>query len=808
MRYPKNKKSKVASANSYKNGKPLAQHCPMFFRTILLCLLALNTYSLQLLAQTVAPSGADAVDPNTPTPVADKNRVIQLDPFNITSTSPRGYMATNSASGTGLNSELKDLPMSISVVTSELLKDMRVTSMAEALAHTSSVTKNGRDPANNQATLLSLRGFPVQSLLLDGVSAGNNISTALIDRIELVRGPNTIYGASDPGGLINIISKRPLGRDTVALTMKAGDRGLFGGEIDANKISADGKLAVRIIGSHLEDHKYAIVDGIERELIALIGSYRLGQNTKLELSGSLEKIHGIASQRPAYSFEIIPTDLNGDGKIDNTNVGGVVENTARYNSSFLPRNYTSQTNNNKFDVLNRYYQVTLRHKLSEHIDLQYLYNDSYNNDHFNFREYNTFSRGANPALPSAIAADANHTYNYGTFQARVHTLQGVSMFNTGNIEHRLLVGGRLSDVRAQAINYALRAKGSASESAALARMIASGRNIRLFLTKDEVLNGVKYWLDDVPTTDELLSLGTRLNNVDFSENNSDSIYMTDSASFFENRLKVLGGLRWNRIRGQSTDIVGKKIGLLNDASKLTYQAGGMFALTPHVGVFVNSATSFQPNIFNANTGAFYSPQQSTSYESGFKFDGMWGGRLSGSAAVFDITRENVVRTDYNPTSFRFDLEVTDENCRGVEFEIFFNPIKNWENIISYTHLDPKVINSRTAAQGLRLESAAPNKVTYWTSYTLDNGPLTGLRIGGGFIVARGPIQAFGTSGNRLIAENGYTDINLFARYSVKVNKQEVVLGINVNNLNDVTYINARAGLNNPREISFSVSTSF
>ena len=59
--------------------------------------------------------------------------------------------------------------------------------------------------------------------------------------------------------------------------------------------------------------------------------------------------------------------------------------------------------------------------------------------------------------------------------------------------------------------------------------------------------------------------------------------------------------------------------------------------------------------------------------------------------------------------------------------------------------------------------------------------------------------------NQLVVEDGYTVINLFARYATHIAKREVTFGVNVENLNDVFFIQSRAATNNPRQITFSAS---
>ena len=164
-----------------------------------------------------------------------------------------------------------------------------------------------------------------------------------------------------------------------------------------------------------------------------------------------------------------------------------------------------------------------------------------------------------------------------------------------------------------------------------------------------------------------------------------------------------------------------------------------------------------------------------------------------------------VPTDPNPVTFSSITEINDDESKGYEAELFVNPTKNWQTLVNFSHIDARVVVSHTLAKNLRLEGATPNRLTFWNSYGFDEGFLHGLRFGGGFVVARGPIQQFGTSNSQLVVENGYTVINLFARYATRIAGQAITLGVNVDNLNNVFFLQARAATNNPRQITFSAS---
>lgn len=147
----------------------------------------------------------------------NQNQPVLLDPFDVSATPTKGYMATNTISGTAMNMPLREVPMAINVITSEFLEDSLVGNLADAFDYNSSITQTFRPQVANLRQIFAIRGFLTRNILVDGVLGGNEVPTYIIDRIEVVKGPNTLYGQSDPGGLINIVTKRPTGRPAASL---------------------------------------------------------------------------------------------------------------------------------------------------------------------------------------------------------------------------------------------------------------------------------------------------------------------------------------------------------------------------------------------------------------------------------------------------------------------------------------------------------------------------------------------------------------------------------------------------------------
>lgn len=744
-------------------------------------------------------SGAGRVTAQ-PAAANPSSEIVHLDPFDVTAKKAKGYMATNTISGTAMNTPLKDVPMTINVITSEFLDDSLVGGLlAEGvLDFNSSITQTQRQPVGIRPGGWAIRGFRNRNTLIDGVQCGELIPAYVIDRVEIVKGPNTLYGQSDPGGLINIVTKQPLGVDKATITQKFGTDQTLESTLDFNTTALQKRLGVRLLGAYRETEGWRPADGNQTSFAGLVSNFQLAPTTKVLFHASGSKMNGVPSNRATWSFEVIPTDLNGDGdKLDIVN--GVNEATARYNNTFIPRDYTSATVHNWFDEKNFYFESGVRQAIGKRVNVQYMFIRSTQDLAMIFREYNTF--GSAPNAPGV--SDAQHAAQHQVNKTNVHTLNTHLAFKTGPVAHQVLAGFRYARDFSWGDTWRMRAT-NAAERAALNNLIATGRNIRLFLTKADVLNRVPIWLDDVPTNEECRTLGTRADTTGDTIERDTNYYLTDSASLLDGRLKLLGGARKVRIKSQSFHYLTYAPNRLNDQRDTSYQAGAVFALTKAISAYSNTATAFNPNGVNSQTGNFYDAERSKAYEFGLKFDDFLNGRISGSVAWFNIDKKNVVRRDFNPVTFSQVTEITDDRARGYDADLFVNLTSNWQTVINYSHLDAHTMVSRTTAKNLRLEGAAPQRLTLWTSYAIEQGPLKGLRFGGGFVWADGPIQQFGTSDNQLVTENGYTVIDLFARYGTRLFERNVTFGLNVDNLNDVFYLRSRAGTNTPRQIMFSV----
>ncbi|MBT5815836.1 MAG: TonB-dependent receptor [Opitutales bacterium] len=732
--------------------------------------------------------------------LAQDDDAFVLDPFSVTAT--QGYTATNTISGTGLSTPLKNVPMSINVITSDFLEDSLIGDFNEALDYNTSITQTGRIGGNSaRPSVFSIRGFRSRNTLVDGVTGGIFIPTQMIDRIEVVKGPNTLYGQSDPGGLINVITKTPKAQEGGKVTFKVGDNGWYQGQADVTVRAMDDKLGLRVLTDYKEFDGTFALDGRLSKFLGVSGNYALTENSDFIFLLSKNEINQIPVQRSTFGFEEIPTDLNGDGDFDDT-VRQIKESRARYNNSFVPRNFTTMTTANFHELDQDFLSLGYRIAFSEDHNLQYKYNFYDTDTRVNFRAFNTFRA-------SDGRSDANYSMDNNKSRDEVHTLNDLINFQTGDVKHQLLLGVRQSEtITGGDGTYRLRAT-RANEAAILDELeVSTGKTFRRFLFKDEVLAGTRIWEEDGLSREEIRTHGIRTNTRDRSFQDIDTYYATDNMYFMEDRLNILAGVRHVKIQQHSVALGGAPQGAAIDVDDTSFQLGGVYRINQAVSGYVNLAEAFEPNgAVNPDTGDFFAPQTSDAIEAGIKFSDLMDGLFSGSATVFQIEKANVVRNDFNPVTFSTDQAVTNDEATGFELELFTSPLENWDVVFAYTYLDAKVAGAISPElEGLRLEGAAPHRVSFFNSYTIDEGPMEGLRIGGGVTWADGDIPQFGTPSNILVAEDGFTLVDFFLRYPTEIGGQNVTFGLNIDNVFDELFVRGRGALSPERQFLFSVST--
>jgi len=231
---------------------------------------------------------------HTATPVAPaqlSDSIISASP-ELADGPVQGYRATRSASATRTDTALSEIPQAISVIPSAVLDDLGSHSVERALDFAGGVSRQ-----NNFGGLTlyeySVRGFTTSEFYKDGFSANRGYPStpdaANIERIEVLKGPAaSLYGRGDPGGTVNIVTKKPQAERFARLQTSAGSWDRYRSALDVNTpLDEQGDLLARLNLAVEDNHSFRDHVGSQRVFAAPSLSWQLSPDTLLRLEAEL-----------------------------------------------------------------------------------------------------------------------------------------------------------------------------------------------------------------------------------------------------------------------------------------------------------------------------------------------------------------------------------------------------------------------------------------------------------------------------------------------------------------------------------------
>ena len=231
----------------------------------------------------------------------EDDEIFELSPFLVQTTDDRGYLSTNTISGTSLNMPIRDIPMPLEVINQEFIEDLQATDLDEALAYSSGVftetfaSTTGANVAGSAerspsaavnvndpfANALSIRGYSVPNqqrfgFRVGGLAVGEGFTVNLggatdmsnASRLEVVRGPaSLLYGVNVLSGIVNIIPKRPMASPRFSASASVGSYGFRRTVADYTGPIVKDLIHFRIIGAYQEADHHTDFQSDRREYI-------------------------------------------------------------------------------------------------------------------------------------------------------------------------------------------------------------------------------------------------------------------------------------------------------------------------------------------------------------------------------------------------------------------------------------------------------------------------------------------------------------------------------------------------------------
>lgn len=491
------------------------------------------------------------------------------------------YQPLTSVTGTRSETSLLNVPQAVDVVPTQVLTDRAVSSLDEALYNVSGITQSNTLGGTQDAVMK--RGFGDNrdgSILRDGVrSVQARNFTPTTERVEVLKGPaSMLYGMGEPGGMINMISKKPqLQQHTHVEGWGSSFKG-GGGQLDVTGPLGTSGFAYRMIVDHDETDYWR----------------NFGRNRQTTIAPSLMWYGESTTVRLAYEHMEYLTPFD-RGTIIDSRTGKPV-NTPR---------------DRRFDEA---YNATRGDQDSVTLQIDQVLNDRWKSSltyAYNRNSYSDNQARATKLDPESgtLTRQADATAHAVSHANAVQlTLNGD--VDWGRINHQLLFGFDFEDSRTY--------RGD---------MIRGSKNSD-FNIYDPVYGQMP------PST------AVSAKDSDQRENlTSYGWFMQDSVQLTDNWL-LMGGLRYDTFDVYAGK--GRPFNVNTDSSdaKLVPRAGVVYKLTPYVSLYGSYTESFKPNSSIATQIGSLPPEQGKSWEMGGKVALPNG--ITGTLALFDITKRNVM----------------------------------------------------------------------------------------------------------------------------------------------------------------------
>lgn len=637
---------------------------------------------------------------------------------------PYASVPQQSSTATKTDTQLLEVPQSVSVVTRERMDRQNVQSVTEALRYVPGVKTEtyGVDPKGYD--WIYIRGFNALTTndYRDGLRQLNNSYSYFrtepyaLERIDIVRGPSsTLFGLGDAGGIVNRISKLPSAQGVHEVEVELGNFNRRQAQFDmSDKIDDDGHYLYRMIGVVRDsDTQFQYHDGpdVEDNRVYLAPSLTWLPNSDTSLTVRADYLR----------------DTSGGTVAVLTKPGGKVTDTLLGDYSF-----------NHF----RQEQFTVGYELSHQF-----------NDTFQLRQnvrYGQTDTVLNNLLPGAVNFDAGTvSRNAIRFDEHMNAFnidnQLQADFSTASITHRLLTG----------LDYS-RLEGNAKRFGAVAPTFniynpVYGLNIA---DPTYVLN------DNDQTTAQL------------------GVYMQDQISLTPKWLLTLGG-RHDEISLRTQNNLTESTSWL-DQGAWTGRAGLTYLADNGLAPYISYAESFVPNSGTDSQNRTFDPSKAHQYEVGVKYQP--DASLLLTLAAFDITKSNVLTNEIvNSVVTGYQVASGEVRSRGVETEATMKLTQNLDLLASYTYTETEITASNNGDRGKQQANVPKHMASTWLNYSFHQGVLDGLLLSTG---VRYVGSMYGDNANTVPVKN-FALIDAGAKYQVN---QHVSVGFNIQNLLNHDYV--------------------
>lgn len=599
-----------------------------------------------------------------------------------------GYIASRDVASTKTDTPLIEVPQAVNVVTRDQIEAQGGQTVTQATRYAPGVVSSFGD-SDSRNDVQQARGFFMRynlngSRLPYGAysSAFLRIEPYGLERIDVLKGPSSVmYGQNLPGGIVNLSSKRPTATPRREIALQGGNHERIQGMFDlSGPIDPEAQFLYRLTGL-ARDAGGRVDFGYDKRLfLAPSLTWAPSDATSLTFFGHYQKDDTISDYMALPAAGTLLPNPNGR----------------------LPVNrYAGEPG---FDGYERE-QYSLGYNFRHEFDSNWILrqNLQFNSVDVDMTASPSFMLDPTQRYLSRVASRgiaAADTFTVDT------NLEG--RFETGSIEHRVLVG----------LDYL-----HLDDSYKFASNIYGGQF--------DLFNPV---YGEVPPA-LIPRIDYRMKRHQFG------LYAQDQMRW-ENWI-VTAGLRHDWIRANSISNIANPFDANEGA--FTGRVGLSYLFDNGIAPYVAYSTSFDPVDGVSTTGGALRPLEGEQIEAGIKYESP-DGRTFVTLSAFHLDQQNATAPNPDPTGTGL-FQVGAARVRGLELEAKTELTDNLNIIASYayTHSEITKVNpGQGNLLGNELVMVPDHQAALWLDYTVRDGALAGLGLGGGL---RYQGKSYGDSAN-------------------------------------------------------------
>lgn len=701
-----------------------------------------GTITLEKTAR-VAPQSANTMPAVT---VTGKNVYDSTDPYNT------AYTVANSSTALKTDTPVIETPASVQVVPRTVMNDQKSVRIKDALENVSGVRAQ---PTLGMGTGFIVRGFRQDQVFRNGLlttqSNGFNseFDTANLESVEVLKGPAAmLYGRGEPGGLINVTTKKPLDLPYYSLEQQFGSYDYYRTQWDATgPIDDDKTLLYRFTGSYQNNESFRDLIFTDRVMVSPSLTWKISDQTDFTLN-----VEGVEQDFQA-DFGI-PAIGDQPAPIPIGNVFGDPNDPVDHLSKVHLGTEFNHRFNDDWAIHNRF--LMSREKVEE-----VFINPS--------PAFGNALRPDNRTLDRNIFSQENDVEAYAT------NLDLTGKFNLWQTKHDVLVG---FDFTQSHTTYHIQ---------------GDWQNPHPDLAIDIYNPSAGYGINPGLFDSALASYVQPGREYSRFVNQWYGAYFQDHITLWD-KLHIFGGGRydWTEVgRGSGPSFEVADNVLENSSPSVKRKDEGF---SPRVGILYQPWTwlslygswtkSFGANNGVSAAGATFAPEIGEQFEAGVKTQ-LFDDRLLATLAYYHLTKSNILTSvPGNPT---ISAAIGEARSQGIELDVTGQITDYFSVIGSYAYTDARITKNNDGGEGSRLPNVPEHAGSLWLKYDF-----SGHQALEGFSVGLGGVAAGQREGNFFYYGDpfqlpGYVRMDAFAAYKWNVKKTPITAQINIRNLLDKTY---------------------